>query len=71
MTSEVKKTQEEMKNNKAPGIDDLTNNVMILGREESVKHITIFAQDLREKKDTSGKEKKNNKMIILHRKGEN
>ena len=36
MTSEVKKTLKEMKNNKAQGIDDLTSDVMILGGEESV-----------------------------------
>ena len=30
MTSEVKKTLREMKNNKAPGIDSLTSDIMIL-----------------------------------------
>ena len=39
MTSEVKKTLKRMKN-KAPGIDNLTSDVMILGGEESVKQIT-------------------------------
>ena len=36
MTSEVNKTLKEMKNNKVPGTDNLTSDVMILGREESV-----------------------------------
>ena len=40
MTSEVKKTMKEMKNNKALGIDNLTSDAMILGGEESVKQIT-------------------------------
>ena len=39
MTPEIKETLKEMKNNKAPGIDNLTRNGMILGREESVKQI--------------------------------
>ena len=37
MTSEVKKTLKEIKNNKAPGIDNLTSEIMQLGGEESVK----------------------------------
>ena len=49
MMSEVKKTPKETKSNKAPGIDILTNNVMILGGEESVKQIVIF-YDFRDKK---------------------
>ena len=40
MTSEVKKTLKEMKNNKAPGIDNLTSDIMILGGEESVTQLT-------------------------------
>ena len=39
MTSGVKKTLKEMKNNKAPGIDNLTRDVMTLGGEKSVKQI--------------------------------
>ena len=39
MTSEVKKTMKEMKNIKAPGIDNLTSDV-VLGGEESVKQLT-------------------------------
>ena len=39
MASEVKKTLKEMKNNKAPGIDKLISDVMMLGGEESVKQI--------------------------------
>ena len=41
MTSEVKKTLKEMKNNKAACIDNLTSD-MILGGEESMKQITHF-----------------------------
>ena len=41
-TSEVKKTLEEMKINKAPGIDNLTCDVMIAGGEESVIQIKQF-----------------------------
>ena len=33
-----------MKNKKAPGIDSLTRDAMILGREESVKQITKIDQ---------------------------
>ena len=43
MTPEVKKTLREMKY-KAPVIDNLTNDIMILGGEESVKQITFFNQ---------------------------
>ena len=39
MTSEVKKTLKEMNNNKAPGMDNLTYDIMILGEKESVKQI--------------------------------
>ena len=42
MTSDFKKTLKEMKNNKAPDINNLTSDIMILGEEESVKQITIF-----------------------------
>ena len=42
MTSEVKKTQKEMKNNKAPGIDNQTSDIMKLGGEESVKQLKKF-----------------------------
>ena len=44
MTPEVKKTLREMKYNKAPVIDNLTSDIMILGGEESVKQITFFNQ---------------------------
>ena len=37
MTSEVKKTLKEMKNNKAPGIDNLTSDTMVHGGDESMK----------------------------------
>ena len=39
MTSEVKKTPKEMKNNKAQGIANMTSDIMILGGEESVKQL--------------------------------
>ena len=42
MTSEVNKTLKEMKNSKAPGIDNLTSDIMILRGEESVKQLTHF-----------------------------
>ena len=51
MTSEVKKTPKEIKNNKAPGIDNLTTN-KILGGEESVKHFPKKS-DLKDQKDIS------------------
>ena len=44
MTSEVKKSLKEMKNYKAPEIDNISSDVMILGGEESVKQITNFNQ---------------------------
>ena len=54
MTSEVKKTLREMKNNKAPGIDNLTSDIMILGGEESVTQLTNFLNQILEtKKDTN------------------
>ena len=65
MTSDVKKTLREMKNNKAPGIDNLTNNVLILGEAESVKEITIFHKILETKKIRV--EWNEAKMIILHK----
>ena len=40
MTSEVKKTLKEMKNNKAPGIHNLSSDIKTLGGEESVKQLT-------------------------------
>ena len=42
MTSEVKKTLKEMKNNKASGIDILTSDAMIVGGDESVEQITTL-----------------------------
>ena len=56
MTSEVKRTLKEMKN-KAPDIDNLTSDIMILGGEESVKQIKNFNQILETKKDTSWMER--------------
>ena len=66
--SEVKKTLTEMKN-KAPGIDNLTSDIMILGGEESVKQLTqIFIEILETKKIPV--ECKEAKTIILHKKGD-
>ena len=69
MTSEVKKTLKEMKNNKAPGIDNLTSDIMILGGKESVKQITQFFSPILETKKIPI-EWKEAKMIILHKKGD-
>ena len=66
MTSEVKKNLKEMKNDKAPGIDNLTSNIMIPGGDESVKQVTIFNQILETGKIPA--EWKEAKMIILHKK---
>ena len=56
MTSDVEKTMKEIKNNKAPDLDNLTSDVMILGGEESVKQITnIFHQISETKKYTRKK----------------
>ena len=68
MTSEVKKTLKEMKN-KAPGVDNLTSDIMKLEGEESVKQLTkMFNQILATKKIPA--EWKEAKMIILHKKGD-
>ena len=68
ITSEVMKSTKEMKNNKAPGIDNLTSYITILGGEESVKQITnMVNQILGTKKPVEWKEAK---MIILHKKGD-
>ena len=40
VTSDVRKILKEMKNNKAPSIENLTNDVMILGGEGSEEQIT-------------------------------
>ena len=66
MTSEVKKTLQEMKN-KAPGIDEQTSDVMILGGEESVKQITKLFNQILETKMIPV-EWKEAKMIILNKK---
>ena len=58
MTSEVKKTLKGMKNNKAPGIDNLTSDVMILEGEESVKQITCFIYLILETKKKKKKRQK-------------
>ena len=67
MTSEVKKTLKEMKNNKATSVDNLTSGIVILGGEESVKQLTKnFNHILVTKKIPA--EWKEAKMIILHKK---
>ena len=52
MTPEVKKPLKEMKNNKAPDIDKLTADIMILGGKEPVKQIIDFFQILETNKIT-------------------
>ena len=39
-----------MKNNRAPGIDNLASDVMIAGRDESVKQITNILNEILETK---------------------
>ena len=39
-----------MKNNKAPGIDNLTSDIMVLGGEDSMKQIRNFNLILETKK---------------------
>ena len=58
-----------MKNNKAPGIDNLTSDIMKLGGEESVKQLTFFFHQILETKKIPA-EWKEAKMIILHKKGD-
>ena len=73
----LKKQQQQTKSYKAPGIDNLASDVMILGGDESVKQRT------KKKKRKKKKEKdqiietkkipvdwKEAKMIILHKKGD-
>ena len=56
-----------MKNNKAPGIDKLTSDIMILGGEESVKQLTKKFNQILETKNIPA-EWKEAKMTILHKK---
>ena len=69
MTSEVKKTLKEMKNNKSPCIDNLTSDIMIFGGEESMKQLTKIFNQILETKNIPA-EWKEVKMIILHKKGD-
>ena len=69
LTPAVKKTLKEMKNNKAPGIDNLTSDTMILRGEESVKQLTKIIHQILETKKIPA-EWKEAKMIILHKKGD-
>ena len=54
--------------NKAPGIDYLTSDVMILGGEKSVRQIPNFNQILDTKQIPV--EWKEAKVIIIHKKGD-
>ena len=69
MTSEVKKTLKEIKKYKAPGIDNLTSDIVKLGGEESVKLFTKLFNQISETK-TIPAEWKEAKMIILHKRGD-
>ena len=66
---EVEKTLKEMKQNKAPGNDKLTCDIIKLGGNEAIKQITkIFNTILKSKKIPP--EWKEAKVIILHKKGD-
>ena len=67
MTSEVNKTLKEMKNNKAPGIDNLTIDIAILRLEESVRQITKHFNQILEAKMIPAAWKEA-KIIILYKK---
>ena len=68
MTSDIQKTLKDMKNNRSPGTDNLTSDIMISGKDESDKQIArTFNQILQTKKIPV--EWKEAKMIILHKKG--
>ena len=69
MTSEVEKTLKEIKKYKAPGIDNLTSDIVKLGGEESVKLFTKLFNQISETK-TIPAEWKEAKMIILHKRGD-
>ena len=67
MTSEVKKTLKDLKN-KVPNIDNLTSDVMMLEGVKSVMQVTKkFIKFLRKMIPIEWKEEK---MIILHKKGD-
>ena len=66
---EINKALKDMKNNKAPGIDQLTSDIIKLGGDEALKQITkIFNEILKNRKITP--EWKEAKIIILHKKGD-
>ena len=67
--SEVEKTLKEMKQNKAPGNDQLTCDIIKLGGNEALTQITkIFNTILKNRKIPP--EWKEAKVIILHKKGD-
>ena len=67
--SEIEKALKEMKQNKAPGIDLLTCDIIKLGGKEALTQITkIFNTILKNRKIPT--EWKEAKVIILHKKGD-
>jgi hypothetical protein len=68
-TDEVQRAIKQMKDNKAPGIDDLSSDVYKAGGAEIIKQLTgLYNQILEEKKlPNTWKEAK---IILLHKKGE-
>ena len=69
IVEEIKKSLKEMKNNKAPGNDQLTSDIISLGGDEALKQITkIFNQILKHRKIPT--EWKEAKIIIIHKKGD-
>ena len=65
VTSEVRKTPKEIKNNKAHGIENLTSDVMIIGGEESVKQITTKNNQVIETRNIPIEWKDAKMMIVL------
>ena len=67
--SEVQTAINQMKRNKAPGIDQLTTDIIILGGEEVIQEmVTLFNDILKEKRIP--KEWKEAKVILLFKKGD-
>ena len=67
--SEVQEAVDQMKENKAPGIDDITSDIIKLGGDEiKTQLVTLFNQILEMKKIPS--KWKEAKIILLHKKGD-
>ena len=67
--SEVQTAINQMKRNKAPGIDQITTDIIILGGEEVIQEmVTLFNDILKEKRIP--KEWKEAKVILLFKKGD-